>query len=62
MNPLELKVQEIYWANGKGSQKYAEKSLQTTNLSLILKYTGRLRPQLSLRSGSANVPWDEILQ
>ena len=62
-NPLKLKVQETDWANVKGSQKYAEKSLQATNLSLILKYTGRLRPQLSLSSSSSsNVPWEEILQ
>ena len=63
-NPLKLKVQETYWANVKGSQKYAEKSLQATNLNLILKYTGRLRPQLSLSSSSSssNVPWEEILQ
>lgn len=63
-NPLKWKVQETYWANVKGSQKYAEKSLQATNLSLILKYTGRLRPQLSLSSSSSslNVPWEEILQ
>lgn len=42
----------------KGARSMQEKSLQTTNLSLMLKYTGRLRPQLSLRSSSSNVPWD----